>query len=171
MSTSRVSSVLKPKMSIRTKLIVSAAITIGLAVLVALTVFLQYKNVGQAARTARFAREAITHVSDLNSLGYTYLLLKGERPEMQWRLKHGLLGKLLSEHAAHTSQEEALIARLRSNLGQLKGLFDVAVNGIEESRRNVKSDASSYNELNEAVTAQLIARSEVYGKRGLPAWT
>ena len=155
------SSARKPKTSIRTKLIVSAAITIGLAVLVALTVFLQYGSAGQAIRTARFAREAIKDVSDLNSLGYTYLLLKGERPRVQWELKHGALEKVLSGHVVETPQEKALIVKLSSNLEQMKGLFDVLVKGAEEDRAGAKNAASSYDELNEGVAAQLMARSEI----------
>ena len=150
-----------PKISIRTKLVVSAAITIGLAVLVALTVFLQYKSVGQAARTARFTREVIKEVSELNSLGYAYLLLKDERPKIQWQLRHGAMGKLLSEHVVKTPQEKALIAKLRSNLGQMKGLFDVLVKGTEEDRTGAKNAALSYDELIEGITAQLMARSEM----------
>ena len=66
------------KTSIRTKLRLSAAVTIGLALAVAFTVSLQYRNVSQAARTERFAHSVIKDVSDLNSLSYEYLLLEGQ---------------------------------------------------------------------------------------------
>ena len=158
---SRASSALLPKTSIRTKLFVSAAISVGLAVVVALTVFLQYRNVGQAARTARFTREVIKEVSELNSLGYAYLLLKDERPRVQWQLRRGALEKVLLEHMAKTPYEKTLITKLRSNLELMKGLFEDAVKGVEESRVSAKNGTSSYDELIEGITAQLMARSEI----------
>jgi PAS domain S-box-containing protein len=161
LSTNHASSIVRPKGLIRTKLIVSAAITIGLALAVAVTVSLQYRNITQAARTERFAHEVIKSVSDLNSLGYTYLLLKDERPRAQWRLKHGSLGKLLSEQVLTTPDEQALIVRLRSSLVTMKGLFDVLVKGAEEGIKDAKGTVSPYDELNEGVVAQLMARSEI----------
>ncbi|HEY3275550.1 MAG TPA: hypothetical protein VGJ94_02935, partial [Syntrophorhabdaceae bacterium] len=112
-------------MSVRAKLRLSAAITVGLALLVALTVSLQYKNIGQASRTERFAHEMVKNVSDLNSLGYTYLLLQNKRPQAQWQIKHGTLGRLLSEYTVRDPNEELIMARLRSNLEQVKSLFDI----------------------------------------------
>ena len=148
MSTNRASSSFKPKLLIRTKLIVSAVITIGLALAVALTVSLQYKSVGQAARTERFAHQVIKDIDDLDSLSYAYLLLKGKRPQLQWQFKHTSLGKLLSENVATTPDEEALIAQLRSNYQRMKGLFDLIVKNIEESHVDAKNASSPYDELN-----------------------
>jgi signal transduction histidine kinase/HAMP domain-containing protein len=148
-------------MSIRTKLRVSAAITIGLALIVALTVFLSSRSMEEAARTDTFAVRVIEDVSDLNSLSYAYLLLKDKRPKVQWQLKHTSLGKALSEHIVESRGEEALLARLRSNHEQIKRLFDVVSARVEESRAADRNPASSYDELNEGVTAQLMARAEM----------
>ena len=95
-------------MSVRAKLSLSAAITIGLALLVALTVSLQYETVGRAARTERFAHDVVKNVSDLNSLGYTYLLLKNKRPQVQWQIKHRALGRPLSEYMVRDPDEELI---------------------------------------------------------------
>ena len=148
-------------MSIRTKLIVSAVITIGLALTVAFTVFLSSRSMEEAATTDRFAVRVIQDVSDLNSLSYAYLLLKDKRPKVQWQLKHASLGKVLSERIVGSGEEKELLARLRSNHEQIKRLFDVVSARVEESRTADRNHSSSYDELNEGVTAQLMARAEM----------
>lgn len=148
-------------MSIRTKHRLSAAITIGLAIIVALTVLLSSMKIEEAARTEDFADEVIKNVSDLNSLSYAYLLLQDRRPKGQWQLKHSSLGKLLSEQVVKTADEEKLIARLRSNHRQMKNIFDALVKGTEEGRIGEKR---VYRDLSEVVTTQLMARSEIIVK-------
>ena len=125
------------RMSIRTKLRLYAAITIGLALVVALAVFVSSRNMEEAARNDIFASRVIKDVSDLSSLSYAYLLLKDERPKTQWELKYASLGKVLSEHAAGSREQEVVLARLRSNHEQMKRLFDVL------SGRDEKSPASA----------------------------
>ena len=149
------------RMSIRTKLRLNAVITIGLALVVALTVFVSSRNMEEAARNDTFASRVIKDVSDLTSLSYAYLLLKDERPQMQWELKYASLGKVLSEHAVGSREQEVILARLRSNHEQMKQLFDVLSERDEKSPTSVGSTSSTYDELNEGITAQLLARAEV----------
>jgi len=66
-------------MSIRTKLRISAGITIGFALIIALTAFAASRNIEQAASQDRFGERVIKDVSDLNSLSYVYLSLQGQR--------------------------------------------------------------------------------------------
>jgi len=66
-------------MSIRTKLRISAGITIGFALIVALTAFAASRNIEQATSQDRFAERVIKDVPDLNSLSYVYLSLQGQR--------------------------------------------------------------------------------------------
>ena len=94
------------KMSIRTKLRVNAAVTIGLALVVALTVFISSGNMEEAERSDRLAFRVIDDVSDLSSLSYAYLLLKNTRPKVQWQLKHASLGKVLSAHIAMGAEKK-----------------------------------------------------------------
>jgi PAS domain S-box-containing protein len=148
-------------MSIRTKLWVSGAITIILALAVVFAISMQNRNLGQAIKTERFAGQVIKDVSDLNSLSYAYLLLKDKRPKVQWQLKHASLGKVLSEHAVSGKEEEALLSKLRSNHEQIKRLFDAVSQGVEKRGAGTKSAFSSYDELNEGITAQLMARTEM----------
>ena len=148
-------------MSIRTKLRLSAVVTVGLALAVTFTVSLQYRNVSQAARTERFAQGVIKDVSDLNSLSYEYLLLKDKRPGAQWQLKHASLGRVLSEHVTASVEEERLLARLRSNHEQLKRLFDAVSERVVKGPAGTETSPSRYDELSEGVTAQLMARAEM----------
>jgi NMT1/THI5 like len=46
-----------------------------------------------------------------SALSYAYLMLKDERPKVQWELKHASLGKVLSEHTAG-NRERASIGSL-----------------------------------------------------------
>ena len=147
-------------MSIRTKLKVSAAITIGLALVVAFTVLVASRNMEEAARNDSFSDRVIKDVSDLNSLSYAYLLLKDKRPKAQWQIKHESLGKVLSEHTVRSPEAEALLAKLRSDHEQMKNLFDLISKRIEQGKPASQKGSPSYDELNEGITAQLMARSE-----------
>lgn len=148
-------------MSIRTKLTLNAAITIGLALLVALTVLALSRSVEKAAENNRFATAVIKDVSDLDSLSYAYLLLKERRPAVQWRLKHASLEKVLSEHRAVTPEEQVALARLRANHDQMKRLFDAVSAKIEEGQKISGNASSPYDELSEGVAAQLMTRAEM----------
>jgi PAS domain S-box-containing protein len=148
------------KVSVRTSLVLNAAITIGLALLVAFTIVVSSKNIERVENSKRFADRVIRDASDLNSLSYAYLLLKNERPKVQWNLKYAALGKILSEYRAGSREEQALLAALRSNHEQMKHLFDAASAAVETLRLGTETDHSAYDELNEGLTAQLIARAE-----------
>ena len=148
------------RMSIRTKLRLNAVITIGLAVVVALTLFVSSRNMEEAAKNDRFASRVIKDVSDLTSLSYAYLLVKDARPRVQWELKHASLGKVLSEHVVGSREQEVLLERLRSNHAQMKRLFDV-VSRTGQKRTDAGNASTSYDELNEGITAQLLARGEM----------
>lgn len=147
-------------MSIRTKLKASGIITICLALMVGFTAVLSSRNITKAEKKERFSSRVIKDVSDLSSLSYSYLLLRHERPEMQWLIKHSSLEKVLSEHIVESPEEQTLLVRLRANHEQLKHLFDSVSAQANEPRKG--EDAfSMYEELNEGVAAQLMARSEM----------
>ena len=148
-------------MSIRTKLRISAGITIGFALIVALTVFVASRNIEQAESQDRFVERVIKDVSDLNSLSYAYLLFKDKRPKAQWQIKYASLGKALSEHTTESVTGKDLLARLRSNHEQMKQLFEAASEGANGGGPVPAKPSSSYDELKEGVTAQLLARAEM----------
>ena len=85
-------------------------------------------------------------------------MLKDKRPGAQWQLKHASLGKLLSEHVAGSGEEEALLARLRSNHEQTQKALRC---GSERTVEGREGAASPYDELSEGITAQLMARAEM----------
>ena len=148
-------------MSIGTKLKANAAVTIGFALLVALTIFISTQNIEEATKDYQFVVRVTKDVSDLNSLSYAYLLLKDKRPKAQWQLKHTSLGKVLSEQAGEGPEEQALIASLRTNHEHLKRIFDaVSVEG-KHGQSDIKNGSSAYDELNEGLTAELMRRAEV----------
>ncbi len=148
-------------MSIRTKLRLNAVITIGLALVVAATVFISSQKMEEAARNDRFASRVIKDVSDLTSLSYAYLLLRDARPKAQWELKYESLGKALSEHVTADREQDLLLTRLRSSHAQMKQLFELLSNRDVSSPPNAAGASTSYDELNEGITAQLLARAEM----------
>ena len=148
------------KMSLRRKLRINAAVTVGLAIVVAVTVFVSARNMEEAERSERLAFRVVDDVSDLNSLSYAYLLLKSERPKKQWHLEYASLGKVLSAHRASNKEEQAALAGLRANHEQLGRLFEAASAGVEESRPGTGAPVP-YDELNEGLTAQLMAGAEL----------
>lgn len=141
-------------LSLKAKLRLSAALTVGLALLVAATVVFQYGELRRAAGTVAFSNAVVKGVSDLNSLSYSYLLTGYERARVQWNLAHGRLEKVLSGYAARTSYERTLLARISANLTQSWDLFVLLVEKTGENTRISQ-------ELTEEIAAQLMARSEI----------
>jgi hypothetical protein len=93
-------------MSIRTTLGVSAGITIGFTLIVALTAFAASRNIEQAASQDRFAERVIKDVSNLNSLSYAYLLFRDKGPKAQWQIKYVSPGKPLRESMEVSNVQE-----------------------------------------------------------------
>ncbi len=149
------------RMSISRKLAASTVITVFLALLVSASLYISAREIDKASETDGFADRVVKDVSNLNSLSYAYLLLRSERPKIQWQLKHDSLGKLLSEHRAIVSEEQALLNRMRENHGQMKRLFDAVSREASRSGKVSAQDRFLYDELNEGVTAQLITRAEM----------
>ena len=76
-------------------------------------------------------------------------------------MKHASLGRVLSEHVTASDEEESLLARLRSNHEQLKRLFGMVSERVVKGPAGAETGPSPYDELNEGVTAQLMARAEM----------
>jgi PAS domain S-box-containing protein len=131
------------------------------ALLVAFTVYKSLVGMERAANKEDFAGRVVREVSDLNSLSYGYLLLKTERPKVQWQLKHASLGKLLLSHKSESPEERAILERLRENHGKLKGLFDALSARTAQNRRSSPKALSLFDELNESLTARLLVSAEI----------
>ena len=81
---------------------------------------------------------------------------------MQWQLKHASLGKVLSVHVAGSVEEQGADLKAACEHGQTEtplrcGESEVA----EKGRTGGERTTSLYDELNEGVTAQLMARFEM----------
>jgi len=149
------------RMSVSRKLATGAVITVFLSLLVSATLYISAREIDKASKTTSFADQVVKDVSNLNSLSYAYLLLKSERPRIQWQLKHDSLRKLLSEHIAAMSEEQALLERLRQNHGRMQELFNAVSARASLGKKASRRELSLYDELNESVTAQLITRAEM----------
>lgn len=147
------------RVTIRAMLLINGMIAVSLSLIVALTVFLSSRSMEEAQRSNRFATRVIKDVSDLATLSYAFLLLESERPRVQWQIKNASLGRVLSEHVSRNPEERLLVARLRSKHVQIKRLFDRLSARIEERRQ--ETEPSPFDELNEGLTAQLIAGTEM----------
>jgi len=151
----------RTRMSIRRRLMANAIITVCLALLVASTLYVSTRELEKASKTDEFADQVVKDVSILNSLSYAYLLLKGERPRMQWQLKHDSLGRLLSGRALPGTETRALLERLQQNHKQIKDLFDLLSMRAGQDGNSPATGSSPYDELNEGVTSQLMTRAEL----------
>jgi signal transduction histidine kinase len=121
---------------IRTKLWVTASVSIATAAIVGAVIFLSLQRLnvvrGEAARIQTLQKE----VAELRSTTFEYLTYHEQRMYLQWLSKHArlteLLGGLWDEH----KDAEAIVEEIRHNHKNVGVLFDLMTGSSPESRGN-----------------------------------
>lgn len=146
-------------MKIKTKLQISAVLSISIALVISLVLFLASQEVDQAVQQSRAVYQIVKNVFELNLLLNDFLLRHGEQTEAGWQMKHESLGKLLAELSVRTMEEQQMLKEVRKNHTKTKALFQQLVAGNKEQRRN-KDEIISFLDLEEKVVGLLSAESQ-----------
>ena len=117
-------------MKLRTKLQISAFLSLSLALVIALTLMLTIRQVEKARKKDRVSNEIIKGVFELNILTYDYLLHPQERPQSQWHSKHASVEKLLESGRFSSLEETLILTHILQNHRDIKSLFSQLIQNI-----------------------------------------
>lgn len=123
-------------MKIRTKLWVTASVSIATAAIVGAVIFLSLQRLnavrGEAARIQTLQKE----VADLRSTTFEYLTYHEQRMYLQWLSKHARITKLLDGMQDVHKEAERIIEEIRQNHKNVGALFGMMTGSSRESRGN-----------------------------------
>ena len=145
-------------MKIKTKLRISAVLSIGITVVISVILFLASRRVDNAVRQSSSVQNIVTKVFESNLLLNDFLLRHGERAELQWQKNHKTLGSLLATLTLDDAQEQGILNQVQREHKKTTALFSELVEGNKEQRRN-RDEIISFLELEEKVAAELSSRS------------
>jgi signal transduction histidine kinase len=121
-------------MKIRTKLWITASISIATAVIVGAVMFLTLQKLnavrGEAARIQTLQKE----VAELQSTTFEYLTDREQRMYLHWLSKHARITKLLDGLQDEQKEPGALIEEIRLNHRKVGALFDMMTGSMRETR-------------------------------------
>lgn len=109
-------------MTIRTRLAVLASLPVAFALMVGAALWLTGQRVDEARLLADFANDVIDANTELNILAQEYLLYGEARPVVQWRTRHGSLGRLIAR-APDSPAERELWQELERDYNEIAKLF------------------------------------------------
>jgi len=143
-------------MKIGTKLVINIGLFVVFSLAVLGGIVMLTSNVEKSIQNNALVEQILDSFNDLNVVTYSYALNRGERPRMQWELKHASLEKLLQRV---TTEENATLARMVENHKLAKTLFDQLIR--KDQDRTSPAFRSDVDEETERIVSQLIARTQM----------
>jgi len=138
-------------MKIRTKLLLSAATSIGLVIVLGVVVFFSDRQVDEAIAKNQTASRIRERVSELNVLAAEYQENGGERTRTQWYLVRDDLAVLLAPDE---------FASMMENLETLETTFAQLVASREAQQVNGFEPSATHTPVEDRLVAQLSLRSQ-----------
>jgi signal transduction histidine kinase len=123
-------------MRIRTKLWITASVSIATAVIVGAVMFLMLQKMEAAQSETARIQALRKEVADLRSTTFEYLTYHEQRMYHQWLSKQANITKLLEGLQDEHSEVGPLLDEIRRNHKQVGALFDMMTGSVPETRGN-----------------------------------
>ncbi len=146
-------------MKIKTKLQMSAILSISITLIISIVLHLASLNVAKAIRQTRAVYGTVQSVFELNLLLNDFMLRHNEKTEIQWQAQNEMLGKILADLTVTGVQEQLILNKMRANHAATAALFAQLAAGNKEQRRD-KNEIISFLDLEEKVVDQLSGESK-----------
>jgi signal transduction histidine kinase len=143
-------------MKIKTKLQVTTAVSLIVALVIGLILFFSVRQVNESIKKDMAADEIIKGLFELNILTNYYLLHHEERAKTQWQLKHDSIKRVLEGFKVKSPEKIVLLKRMREGHKNIKNIFSQMVANYE-GHEGEKEDVSQ--ELNEMLVGNLETKS------------
>lgn len=110
-------------MDIKTKLRISASVSVLLAGSVGLTMMMMSQQIAQERERESIADEIIEGIFGLDIATGEYLSDPGARAEEQWELRYSSIEKLMQLDGIKDQKERDIVRRMRQDFGAIGGMF------------------------------------------------
>jgi signal transduction histidine kinase/HAMP domain-containing protein len=140
-------------MTIKKQLKLSAAVSIGVALIIFIAIAVTSRQTAQSLQSARLYSQLIHKVFALDMLLSDYLLHPAERERAQWESVYNSLGELLDEIEIERSEDQFFVSFIRQNHQGLNSLFLRL-----DSREKIPPDSDAYWRYREIVAGQLLVK-------------
>jgi len=111
-------------MTIKTRLIITAIITLVLAFLVSYTLFFTTAELKEEIEELKMADEILKGIFELNVISSNFLLYHEQRAKEQWRSRYDSISEFIQPEKYGTSKESLILAELDKNYQKMKQVFD-----------------------------------------------
>jgi len=123
-------------MKIRTKLWITALISIATAVIVGVVMFLSLQKLNAVRGNASRIQTLQKEVAELRSTTFEYLTYHHQRMFLQWLSKHAKITKMLDGLHDEHEEAETIIEGIRESQKNVGALFDMMTGSMRETRKN-----------------------------------
>ena len=110
-------------MTIRTRLLISAIVSIVLVIGLGLIFIQVSRQANEAAEKGQIVDDIIEGVLELNLLTFDYTLRPAERAQQQWLIKHNTIAQLLASEQFNRPDESVILDEMRQHHANAGVLF------------------------------------------------
>ncbi|MDX2480267.1 MAG: PAS domain S-box protein, partial [Desulfuromusa sp.] len=149
-------------MKIKTRIQVSITLCIVLVMTIGLFVFMAIREVNDKSREAKVVAIIVKHMAELNTTTHEYLLHRGERSLVQWKLKYDSLANRLTreENKFESPDEKISLNKIHRNLVRLGTAFSKLTTDFENERGLDRQKDPISSELQDRLIGELLIKSQ-----------
>lgn len=146
-------------MRVKTRLIINAAISVTMAFVIGMMLFMALYRVSSALEESEIAGELVTTAFERSTLRSDYLRTNSERAKKQWVAKHEQMGRLLNSASEKFRKDEdrKTIEEMVKDQAFTGKIFSAIVENREQSRSDADS-ARLFQETEGRLVSQLEMR-------------
>ncbi|MEE9610061.1 MAG: HAMP domain-containing protein, partial [Desulfatiglandales bacterium] len=147
-------------MRIRTKLLLSTFLPLGIAAAIGIFVLFSVHNLNKMAKKDMIIGRTLKEISQLNIVTNDYLLHYSKRAQRQWQLQQDTLTRLLAKVELKGQKAQIVLDFIRRDNEAAKALFDQLTTNYENRAHLNKEQIGVSLELEKRLAGQLMARSQ-----------
>ncbi len=147
-------------MNIKTKLKVNTMVSVGVVLIVGITLLWASQQVKDSIRKNKTAGQLVKGIFGLNIMTNDYLLHREKRARRQWQLKHDSLTELIADKQLQKIEEPHILKKIQQHHESLKKIFSQLITSYESRSKN-RQQAKALIELEERLISQLLLKSQI----------
>lgn len=148
-------------MRIKTRLQLGIILSLVLAAMIALLLFLGTRAVNEASREAGIADQVVKGVAELKIVTHEYVLHPEERSLMQWRSRYNFLSEIFTEGHFKSPDEKIVADQIFKDLERFKIVFSALATGLRKGEALDKHEGTHFRELQDRLMGDLLVKSQL----------
>ncbi len=149
------------EMKIRTKLSLNAVVSICLAILVGITLFITFFYVQRAVTESILADQIVARLNGLTRATYEYSLHSDEGRDAQWRQRYDCVQELLQKTRFDEKEDTLVLNKISEDIKGIKILLDQVRAEKEGLKISSGTEGSHFDQLNRIFVSQITETTEI----------